>query len=218
MELFPQIGRLSGKTPSLFRHDLTGLHSKQSDRLTISMNAMPMHKIPSKFVPKKFAMTAKVPNTKGTSKCCVGRNPYNGYKYLCGAAPQGVFLMQWYDPLNKFMLLKHFDCNVANPPRVFEMIITPDLEYPIVCINVRRGYDGRSLKLDMINLNSTASWFHSDELDDVGDGTATVVPRLEIFNILSVTQLEKDTILVCYDSELLYCARLLLETSSHGGD
>ena len=36
-----------------------------------------------------------------------------------------------YDPLNKFMLLKHFDCSIAQPPRVFEMIITPDLEYPI---------------------------------------------------------------------------------------
>ena len=88
----------------MFRHDLNGLHSKQSDRLTISMNAM--HKIPSKFVPKKFALSSKVANTRGTSKCCVGRNPYNGYKYLCGATPNGVFLMQWYDPLNKFMLLK----------------------------------------------------------------------------------------------------------------
>ena len=43
--------------------------------------------------------------------------------------------------------MQHFECSVANPPRVFEMIITPDLEYPIVCINVRRGYDGRSLKV-----------------------------------------------------------------------
>ena len=71
------------------------------------MNAM--HKIPSKFVPKKFALSSKVANTRGTSKCCVGRNPYNGYKYLCGATPSGVFLMQWYDPLNKFMLLKVCD-------------------------------------------------------------------------------------------------------------
>ena len=94
----------AGKNTSLFRHDLIGLHSKQTDRLTISMNAM--HKIPSKFVPKKFTMTSKVANTRGCSKCCVGRNPYNGYKYLCGATPHGVFLMQWYDPLNKFMLLK----------------------------------------------------------------------------------------------------------------
>ena len=122
---------LSGKTPSLFRHDLIGLHanSKQSHRFTLSVNAMT--KIPEKFVPKKYSMTSKVPETKGTTKCCVGRNPYNGYKYLCGALPGGVFLMQWYDPLNKFMLLKHFECSIANPPRVFEMIITPDLEYPI---------------------------------------------------------------------------------------
>jgi len=190
---------LSGKTPSLFRHDLIGLHanSKQSHRFTLSVNAMT--KIPEKFVPKKYSMTSKVPETKGTTKCCVGRNPYNGYKYLCGALPGGVFLMQWYDPLNKFMLLKHFECSIANPPRVFEMIITPDLEYPIVCVNVRRGYDGRSLKLDMINLNSSSSWFHSDELEEL-DGTQTVIPRHELMNIVSVTQLEKDTILVAYDN------------------
>ena len=122
---------LSGKTPSLFRHDLVGLHAitKQNHRFTLSVNAMT--KIPEKFVPKKYSMTSKVADTKGCTKCCVGRNPYNGYKYLCGALPGGVFLMQWYDPLNKFMLLKHFECSIANPPRVFEMIITPDLEYPI---------------------------------------------------------------------------------------
>jgi len=190
---------LSGKTPSLFRHDLVGLHanSKQNHRFTLSVNAMT--KIPEKFVPKKYSMTTKVPETKGCTRCAVGRNPYNGYKYLCGALPGGVFLMQWYDPLNKFMLLKHFECSIAHPPRVFEMIITPDLEYPIVCVNVRRGYDGRSLKLDMINLNSSSSWFHSDELEEQ-DGTQTVVPRHELMNIVSVTQLEKDTILVCYDN------------------
>jgi len=190
---------LSGKTPSLFRHDLVGLHanSKQNHRFTLSVNAIT--KIPEKFVPKKYSMTSKVPDTKGCSKCAVGRNPYNGYKYLCGALPGGVFLMQWYDPLNKFMLLKHFECSIAHPPRVFEMIITPDLEYPIVCVNVRRGYDGRSLKLDMINLNSSSSWFHSDELEEQ-DGTQTVIPRHELMNIVSVTQLEKDTILVCYDN------------------
>ena len=70
----------------------------------------------------------------------------------------------------------------------------------LVCVNVRRGYDGRSLKLDMINLNSSSSWFHSDELEEQ-DGSQTVVPRHELMNIVSVTQLEKDTILVCYDSE-----------------
>lgn len=67
---------------------------------------MHMNRIPERLVPRKFALTTKVPDTKGCTKCCVGRNPYNGYKYLCGAMPSGIFLMQWYDPLNKFMLLK----------------------------------------------------------------------------------------------------------------
>ena len=59
---------------------------------------------------------------------------------------------------NQVFTFQHFDCSISNPPRVFEMVIMPDLEYPIVCVNVRRGFDGQSLKLDLINLNSNASW------------------------------------------------------------
>lgn len=55
---------------------------------------------------RKYVCSVKVPETRGCTHCCVGRNPYNGYKYLCGATQNGVFLMQWYEPLNKFMLLK----------------------------------------------------------------------------------------------------------------
>ena len=91
------------------------------------------------------------------------------------------------------------------------MVITPDLEYPIVCVNVRKGFDGKSLKLDMVNLNSTASWFQSEASTGFGletggtagpmDGYATVIPRHELMNVQAVVQLEKDTILVCYDSK-----------------
>ena len=112
--------------------------------------------------------------------------------------------------------LQHFDCSISNPPRVFEMVITPDLEYPIVCTNVRRGgFDrSRSLKLDMVNLNSAAKWYDNDSEQGGGpggleagegedmDGCATVIPRHELVNVQSVVQLEKDTILVCYDSEI----------------
>ncbi len=81
---------------------------------------------------------------------------------------------------------------------VFEMIITPDLEYPMLCIGVKKGYDSAHLLLNMINLNSTTNWFNDDEF---GDGTETVIPRHDSLNIINVTQLEKDTILVCYDSK-----------------
>jgi [mitogen-activated protein kinase] kinase 5 len=129
----------------------------------------------------------------------VARNPYNGYKYLCGASTNGIFLMQWYDPLNKFMLLKHVECVLPNPLNVFEMIITPELEYPMVCVSIKQAYQPNRFKLDLINMNSGASWFHSDELQDM-DGTATVIPKRENLNIVNVTQLDKDSILVCYDN------------------
>lgn len=185
---------LSGKTPQLYRHDLLALHGKQSHRFSMHVN-----KIPERLVPRKFALTTKVPDTKGCSRCCVGRNPYNGYKYLCGASPTGIFLMQWYDPLNKFMLLKHCECPLPSPLSVFEMIITPEMEYPMVCVSVKRGYQTDRLKLDLINMNSGSSWFHSDELEDM-DGAATVIPRRENVKVVQVTQLDKDAILVSYDN------------------
>ncbi|XP_063995830.1 mitogen-activated protein kinase kinase kinase kinase 5 isoform X5 [Diachasmimorpha longicaudata] len=185
---------LSGKTPQLYRHDLLAMQSKQSHRFSLHMN-----KIPERLVPRKFALTTKVPDTKGCGKCCVGRNPYNGYKYLCGAMPAGIFLMQWYDPLNKFMLLKHFECPLPSPLNVFEMVITPEMEYPMVCVSVKQAYQQNKLKLDLINMNSGASWFHSDELEDI-DGSATVIPRRENLQVINVTQFDKDSILVCHDN------------------
>lgn len=85
---------LSGKSSQLYRHDLIALHSKQAtSRFTLQLH---MQKIPEKLVPRKFALTTKVPDTKGCLQCCVIRNPYNGYKYLCGRVTSGIFLMQWY--------------------------------------------------------------------------------------------------------------------------
>ncbi|XP_076623930.1 MAP4K3-like protein hppy isoform X3 [Colletes latitarsis] len=185
---------LSGKTPQLYRHDLLAMQNKQSHRFSVHMN-----KIPERLVPRKFALTTKVPDTKGCTKCCVGRNPYNGYKYLYGAMPTGIFLMQWYDPLNKFMLLKHFNCTLPSPLNVFETIITPKMEYPMVCVSVKQPYQQPRLKLDLINMNSGAKWFHSDELEDM-DGSATVIPRRENLHVTNVTQLKKNSILVCYDN------------------
>lgn len=150
---------LSGKNSQLYRHDLLALHSKDTNRFSVHMN-----RIPERLVPKKFALTTKVPDTKGCTQCCVTRNPYNGYKYLCGSLQTGIFLMQWYDPLNKFMLLKHCEWPssiasigasnfLSDNTNVFEMIITPELEYPIVCTGVKKGLNG-SMKLDLINMNS----------------------------------------------------------------
>ena len=62
------------------------------------------------------------------------------------------------------------ECNLPSPLNVFEMVITPELEYPVVCVSVKQGYQQDRLILDLINMNSGGSWFHSDELEDL-DGT-----------------------------------------------
>lgn len=95
--------------------------------------------------------------------------------------------------------LQHIECTLPNPLHVFEMIITPELEYPVVCVSVKQAYQHNRFKLDLINMNSGSSWFHSDELQDM-DGTLTVVPKRENLNVVCVQQLEKDSILICYDN------------------
>ncbi|XP_076441749.1 mitogen-activated protein kinase kinase kinase kinase 5-like isoform X2 [Babylonia areolata] len=177
---------LSGKTTTLYRHDLNMLHSRQTSRLSLQLN-----KIPEKLVPRRLQPTSKVPDTRGCSRCCVGRNPYNGYRYLCGVVPSGIVLMQWYEPLNKFMMLKTFEMEPLPPLlSVFEMFISPELEYPMVCLGVQKGPDRFHVKFDIINLNSASSWFLEDSYSDVP------CDRLPVVN---VTQLDKDTVLICYD-------------------
>ncbi|KAL4238546.1 Mitogen-activated protein kinase kinase kinase kinase 1 [Mactra antiquata] len=176
---------ISGKNPHLFRHDLMMLHSKQTNRFSLPMKT----KIPEKLVPRKYTATSKVPDTRGCMRCCVGRNPYNGYKYLCGALPTGVILMQWYEPLNKFMQLKIFECDtLPTSPPVFEMFISPELEYPLICLGVRKCADKNPLNFDVINLNSGASWFTDLEMQ-----------QGEQIRVINVTQLEKDTVLICHE-------------------
>ncbi|XP_054165341.1 mitogen-activated protein kinase kinase kinase kinase 5-like isoform X2 [Oppia nitens] len=197
---------LSGKTAYLYRHDLMTLHSKKNVSFGLPVDSM-INKIPERLMPRKFISSTKVSDTKNCTKCCVGRNPYNGYKYLCGATANGIFLMQWYNPLNKFMLLKQFELYIPTELDVFEMIITQDMEYPMICMGVKKCYeDDRALQLNLIHLNSTTNWFNDcSDNDQFGDGTETIVARHDSLNIISVNQLEKDTILVCYDN----CVKLV---------
>lgn len=81
------------------------------------------------------------------------------------------------------MLLKHFDCVLPSPLNVFKMVITPEMEYPMVCVSVKQPYQQNKLKLDLINMNSGASWFHSDELEDM-DGSGIVASYIIDENLL----------------------------------
>lgn len=102
---------VSGKTTHLYCHNVLQLHQRLHGNRRLSQTVdQVINRIPDKLVPwKTLSATTKIADTRGVSHVCVGQNKQNGYKYLCGATPAGVFLMQWYNPMNKFMLLKVFN-------------------------------------------------------------------------------------------------------------
>lgn len=84
------------------------------------------------------------------------------------------------------------------------MVITPELEYPMVCVGVKQNYSDGQLKLELINMNQKSKWYHSSELEEM-DGMATVVPRRESLPVTKVHQLDESAVLVSFESSYLLC-------------
>uniref|UniRef100_A0A671WZS0 Mitogen-activated protein kinase kinase kinase kinase n=1 Tax=Sparus aurata TaxID=8175 RepID=A0A671WZS0_SPAAU len=174
-----------GKASQLYSHSLSGLfeQARQLQKLPV---AIPTHKLPDKIIPRKFAVSNKIPDTKGCQKCCVVRNPYTGHKYLCGAFQSSVMLLEWVESMQKFMLIKNIDFPLPCPLEVFEMLVVPEQTYPLICVAVSKGTElNQVVRFGTVNPNSTSSWF-----------TEADTPQT---CVIHVTQLERDTILVCLD-------------------
>ncbi|XP_077416544.1 mitogen-activated protein kinase kinase kinase kinase 5 isoform X8 [Vanacampus margaritifer] len=191
---------LSGKNFQLYSHNLIGLFEQlKKPGLAAQLHT---HRFPDKILPsradrelfcplRRFALTTKIPDTKGCHKCCIVRNPYTGHKYLCGALQSGIVLLQWYEPMQRFMLIKHFDFPLPSPLKVFEMLVVPEQEYPLLCVAISQGAEpGQVVRFETINLNSCSSWF-----TEMGTSNQQV-------DAIHVTQLERDTVLVCLDQNL----------------
>ncbi|KAG8000304.1 Mitogen-activated protein kinase kinase kinase kinase 3 [Nibea albiflora] len=176
---------ISGKASQLYSHSLSGLfeQARQLQKLPV---AIPTHKLPDKMIPRKFAVSNKIPDTKGCQKCCVVRNPYTGHKYLCGAFQSSVMLLEWVESMQKFMLIKNIDFPLPCPLEVFEMLVVPEQTYPLICVAVSKGTElNQVVRFGTVNPNSACSWF-----------TEADTPQT---CVIHVTQLERDTILVCLD-------------------
>ncbi|XP_048355149.1 mitogen-activated protein kinase kinase kinase kinase 1 isoform X2 [Sphaerodactylus townsendi] len=178
---------LSGKSPQLLSHNLLGLYEqcKRDQRPAVII-------APHRLLPRKNVTTTKIPDTKGCQKCCVAKNQLTGCHYLCGALEAGVVLLQWYEPMQKFMLVKYFDFPLPSPLPVFEMLVSPHEEYPVVCIGVSRGVSRKAVELHVINLNSLSSWFIDDGSEPASSGP------------IQVSQLDNERVMVLMDRSVKF--------------
>uniref|UniRef100_A0A8C5HSS4 non-specific serine/threonine protein kinase n=1 Tax=Gouania willdenowi TaxID=441366 RepID=A0A8C5HSS4_GOUWI len=98
---------VSGKSSQLHAHSLTALFEQrghlQKKHGSLSLNT---NRFTERMSHRKFAISVKIPDTKGCRRCSVARNPYTDSTFLCGAVPSGLILLLWYEPLQKFMHLK----------------------------------------------------------------------------------------------------------------
>lgn len=100
------------------------------------------------------------------------------------------------------------------------MLVVPEQTYPLICVAVSKGTElNQVVRFGTVNPNSTSSWFteagEDIECSSVLLGLQRVVQNGAQTNphsfspcadtpqtcVIHVTQLERDTILVCLDSE-----------------
>uniref|UniRef100_A0A667YAQ7 Mitogen-activated protein kinase kinase kinase kinase n=1 Tax=Myripristis murdjan TaxID=586833 RepID=A0A667YAQ7_9TELE len=133
---------------------------------------------------RKYTISVKIPDTKGCRRCSVARNPYTDSTFLCGAVPSGLVLLLWYEPLQKFMQLKHIAISLPDPLPIFELLVLVTDEFPQLCVGVRDCSNGKpsanqQLKFDIIELNGT--------------------PNSASVGAVQVTQLDRDTVLIAIE-------------------
>ncbi|XP_012723766.1 mitogen-activated protein kinase kinase kinase kinase 5 [Fundulus heteroclitus] len=176
---------VSGKSSQLHSHSLKELYEQA--RKEQRMVPLPTHRLLS----RKCPVTSKIPDTKGCKTCAVGGSLQRGSVFLCCALDSSVVLLQWYEPMHKFMLIKHFDFPLPSPLRVFEMVVPPQQEYPMVCIGVSRGSSpNMPVAMEYINLNSNTSWFFKS-------GMEKPCP-----DVVQVTQLDTSSLLVLMEKSV----------------
>ncbi|XP_040001539.1 mitogen-activated protein kinase kinase kinase kinase 3-like isoform X2 [Xiphias gladius] len=176
---------ISGKASQLYCHSLAGLfeQARQKQKLSVSIQT---RRLPDRILPRKYSISNKIPDTKGCLKCCVVRNPYTGHKYLGGAFQSGVVLLEWVEPMQKFMLVKNVDLQPPCPLEVFELLVVPEQPYPLICVGLSRGTES----------NQPISF---QTLDPNSSCVAPPDSENPQSCVIHVTQLERDTVLVCLD-------------------
>ncbi|XP_072517435.1 mitogen-activated protein kinase kinase kinase kinase 6 isoform X2 [Salminus brasiliensis] len=181
---------ISGKSSQLTSHSLPALfeHRRNMQRRQghLSINA---HRLSTRINSRKYAMSVKIPDTKGCRRCSVVRNPYTDSVFLCAAVPSGLVLLMWYEPLQKFMQLKHIALSLPESLPIFELLVQESEELPQVCVGVHSSHYSSEEAVEQLHFNMI-------HLDDA----PREHPDGESLEVKQVTQLDRDTVLIALEN------------------
>uniref|UniRef100_A0A8D3CJ44 non-specific serine/threonine protein kinase n=1 Tax=Scophthalmus maximus TaxID=52904 RepID=A0A8D3CJ44_SCOMX len=185
---------VSGKSSQLYSHSLTALFEqrghlqKKHGSLSLGTN---------RLTERISVFSLSIPIQK---VCHISRNPYTDSTFLCGAVPSGLVLLLWYEPLQKFMHLKHIATRLPDSLPVFELLVLVTDEFPQLCVGVRDCSNGKpptsqQLKFDIIELNGTPV---SQTLLFL---SLCAFAESGALRAVQVTQLDRDTVLIAVESK-----------------
>uniref|UniRef100_A0A8C8ZIV8 Mitogen-activated protein kinase kinase kinase kinase n=1 Tax=Prolemur simus TaxID=1328070 RepID=A0A8C8ZIV8_PROSS len=175
---------LSGKTPHLYSHSILGLLERKETR---SGNPI-AHISPHRLLARKNMVSTKIQDTKGCRACCVAEGASSGGPFLCGALETSVVLLQWYPPMNKFLLVRQVLFPLPTPLPVFALLTGPGSELPSVCIGVSPGRPAKSVLFHTVRFGALSCWLGEMSTQHKGP--------------VQVTQVEEDMVMVLMDGSL----------------
>ncbi|PNI94893.1 MAP4K1 isoform 7, partial [Pan troglodytes] len=175
---------LSGKTPHLYSHSILGLLERKETRAGNPI----AHISPHRLLARKNMVSTKIQDTKGCRACCVAEGASSGGPFLCGALETSVVLLQWYQPMNKFLLVRQVLFPLPTPLSVFALLTGPGSELPAVCIGVSPGRPGKSVLFHTVRFGALSCWLGEMSTEHRGP--------------VQVTQVEEDTVMVLMDGSV----------------
>uniref|UniRef100_A0A8C4PSH5 Mitogen-activated protein kinase kinase kinase kinase n=1 Tax=Equus asinus TaxID=9793 RepID=A0A8C4PSH5_EQUAS len=184
---------LSGKSTHVWAHDLPGLFEQRRLQQQVPLS-IPTNRLTQRIIPRRFALSTKIPDTKGCLQCRVVRNPYTGSTFLLAALPTSLLLLQWYEPLQKFLLLKNFSSPLPSPAGMLEPLVLDGKELPQVCVGAESP-EGPGCRV----------LFHVLPLEAGLTPDVLIPPDGLPGSAQQVIQVDRDTILVCFDR----CVRIV---------
>ncbi|KAF6104649.1 mitogen-activated protein kinase kinase kinase kinase 2 [Phyllostomus discolor] len=134
------------------------------------------------------------PPTASPSASSPVRNPYTGSTFLLAALPASLLLLQWYEPLQKFLLLKNFSSPLPSPVGLLEPLVLEGKELPQVCVGAE-GPEGPGCRV----------LFHVLPLEAGLTPDVLIPPEGLPGSAQQVIQVDRDTVLVCFDR----CVRIV---------